>query len=103
MPKKNLYARLLTVDDVEIDYEDPALWRKGFIKGMGKIMERYEERLHQREAAAKIAKNMLLLEENLSISFIAKAIGEKEEFVLSIQNKLIQKGRILPRFESISA
>jgi hypothetical protein len=59
MPKKNLYARLLTVDDVEIDYDDPALWRKGFVKGMAKIMERYEERLHQREAAAKIAKNML--------------------------------------------
>jgi hypothetical protein len=103
MGKKNIYARLLTVDDVEIDYEDPALWRKGFIKGMGKIMEHYEERLHQREAATKIAKNMLLLEENLSISFIAKAIGEKEEFVLSIHDKLIQNGRILPRLESILA
>ena len=94
MPKKNLYARLLTVDDVEIDYDDPALWRKGFIKGMGKIMERYEERLHQREAAAKIAKNMLLLEENLSVSFIAKAIGEKEELVEAIQKRLIESGKL---------
>jgi hypothetical protein len=97
MPKKNLYARLLTVDDVEIDYDDPALWRKGFIKGMATIMKRHEKRLRQRETAAKFAKKMLLLEENLSISLIARAVGEKEELVEAIQKRLIELGKLPPR------
>ena len=97
MPKKNLYARLLTVDDVEIDYNDPELWRKGFVKGMATIMKRHVKRLRQRETAAKFAKNMLLLEENLSISLIAKSVGEKEEFVEAIQKRLAELGRIPSR------
>ncbi len=45
----------------------------------------------------------LLLESGFSAEFIAAITGETKDFVLSIQSRLIQKGKLLPRFEAFSA
>jgi hypothetical protein len=44
----------------------------------------------------------LLFEGCYSIQFIAEIIGRPEDFVLSIQSRLIQEGKLLPRFEAFS-
>jgi hypothetical protein len=44
----------------------------------------------------------LLLEGSFSIEDIIEITEQTEDFVLSIKSRLVQEGKLLPRFESIS-
>jgi hypothetical protein len=69
-----------------IDFKNDPFYLEGFEEG-------YKEGL---EIAAKENIENLFLEGSFSINDIIKITDQTEEFVLSIQNRLIQEGRILP-------
>jgi hypothetical protein len=75
-----------------IDFKNDPFYLEGFERG-------YKEGL---EISATESVEKLLFEGCYSIQFIAEIIGRPEDFVLSIQSRLIQEGKLLPRFEAFS-
>ena len=82
-----------TVPRFNIDVSDDPFYLEGFEEGYKKGLE---------IGATKIVEK-LLLESGFSAEFIAAITGETKDFVLSIQSRLIQEGKLLPRFEAFSA
>jgi hypothetical protein len=76
-----------------IDVKNDPFYLDGFEIG-------YKEGL---EISATKSVEKLLFEDRFSIQFIAEIVGRPEDFVLLIQNRLIQEGKLLPRFEAFSA
>jgi hypothetical protein len=70
----------------DIDFKDDPYYLDGLEEGIG---------VGEKKKANLMVEN-LLLESELSIKSIAKIADETEAFVRSIQNRLIQEGKLLP-------
>jgi hypothetical protein len=80
----------------DIDFKDDPFYLDGMEVGLEKGEKRGVEKGEKKKATLLIEK--LLLAKQSSLKYIADFVEETEAFVLSIQNRLIQEGK-LPRHD----
>ena len=77
----------------DIDFEIDPFYLDGVQVGEKKGLEKGLEKGEKKKATLMIEK--LLLESNWTVAYIAEFVEETEAFVLSIQKRLIQEGKLL--------